>query len=402
MIGQAERREPPLSASVVTLLAIAAGGAIANNYAIQPSLAAVAHDLGITYGTVSLTASGVMLGYLLGLALLVPLVDHASPRRLIPSQLTALAVALCLTSAAPSAVTLLVCLVLVGATTTVAAQASSIVGKLADPAHRGRQMGTISAGISAGILLSRFIGGSLTEWLGWRSMLLCFAAACFVAAVLTALWTPHRQPRPSGGYFSTLRSVTKLLVEFSELRYAVVAGMLWFFAFNAVWVGLSLRLAQPPYSLSANEIGLYSLAGILGLFVTPIAGRLADRYGSQRVKIVGLIAAAVAALLLLVTLGHPFWTAMALAIFDAGCFAAQVANQAGIVRLNPARSGALNSVYLLLYYSAGAVGTAIAGFLIVTGGWTILAGTVVVVLVGAVAVSMVDRRAHAERSESRS
>lgn len=382
-------RERPLSAGVVVLLAIIAGGAIANNYAIQPSLSAIAQDFGTTPSAISLTVSAIMFGYLAGLALLVPLADRVDPRGLISGQLVALATALTAASAAPNAGLLLICLLVVGATTTVAAQTSAIVGKLAAPAHRGRQMGLISAGISAGILLSRFVGGLLSTWGGWRAMLLCFAGASCVAALVTALRLPDSRPQAMRGYFLTLRSVPGLLVLFPQLRLSAAAGMLWFFAFSTIWVGLAISLAQPPWSLSADAIGLYSLAGLLGLFVTPMAGRWADRYGARRVKLVGLAAAAASTVVLLPALGQPFVSAPALAVFDAGCFAAQVANQAAIVRLDPARSGALNSAYLLLYYAAGAIGTAVAGPLVAVGGWSLLTSVATVAIGGAIMASCV-------------
>ncbi|WP_316215111.1 MFS transporter [Bradyrhizobium sp. SZCCHNR2035] len=398
MTTLADPRETPLSAGLIVLLAVTAGGAIANNYAIQPSLDAIAQDIGTTPSAISMTVSGVMLGYLAGLALLVPLADHVNPRRLIPGQLLALAAALIAASMAPSVGLLLVCFILVGAMTTVAAQTSAIVGKLAAPAHRGRQMGLISAGISAGILLSRFVGGLLSTWVGWRAMLLCFAGACCVAALATALRLPASRPQPTKGYFFTLRSVPALLILFPQLRLSAAAGMLWFFAFSTIWVGLAISLAQPPWSLNADAIGLYSLVGLLGLFVTPVAGRFADRYGARRVKLAGLTAAAASALILLSSLGQPLASAPALAVFDAGCFAAQVANQADIVRLDPARSGVLNSAYLLLYYVAGAIGTAAAGALVTAGGWTLVASAAGAAIVGAIVASCFDFKPETRRS----
>jgi predicted MFS family arabinose efflux permease len=362
-----------LSAAGGAVLAVAAGGAVANDYALQPALATIARGFHAASGAVSLTLTGVMVGYLLGLVLFVPLVDRVRPSLLVPAQLAGLATALGLAAASPSPAALLGCFVAVGATTTVAAESTALVGKLADPTTRGARMGMIAGGISAGILFSRLIGGALTGWLGWRAMLCCFALFCLAAAAATRSVLPTQAPVATSSYFHTVRSLPGLLVMHPVLRRSCAAGMLWFLAFNLIWVGLSLRLAQPPYSLDATAIGLYSLAGTPGLAVTRIAGRLADRCGSRRVIIASLALAAAGAACLTEAPGNPAWTVAALAAFDAGCFAAQVANQMIVVSLDQDRSGTLSSAYLVLYYASGAVGTATAALVLTTLGWQALA-----------------------------
>ena len=380
-----------LPGAAVAVLAVAAGGAIANDYAIQPALAQVARDFGAPVPLVAVVASAAMAGYLAGLALLVPLADRLSPRTLIPVQLLVLAGVLAFAAAAPSPGVLIGCFVVIGGLTTVAAQASAVVGKHSDPGRRGARMGAVSAGISAGILLSRFAGGVLADWIGWRGALLAFAA--FVAATALAAFSllPSVKESPSGSYLASLRALPGLLRTHPRLRHATAAGMLWFFAFNLVWVGLALRLAEPPYTLSPAAIGLYSLAGVLGLVVTRTAGRLSDRFGNRAVMTTGLTVAACAALVLTFGLGNPVATAAALALFDAGCFAAQVANQAGIVAIDPARSGALNAAYLTLYYAAGAIGTAIAGT-IVAAGWPAITLLAAAAAAAAVLMTRIKRR----------
>lgn len=371
-----------LSGAAVWVLAVAAGGAIANDYAIQPALAQTAHDFGAPLALISVVASAAMLGYLVGLALLVPLADRVSPRVLIPAQLLALSGSLTLAAAAPSPFVLIGSFVAIGAMTTVAAQASAVVGKHSEPARRGTRMGAVSAGISAGILLSRFAGGLLTEWCGWRGALLLFAAFVAASALVAMPLLPGGENAPHGTYLALLRSLSELMRVHPQLRRATASGMLWFLAFNLVWVGLALRLTGPPYQLGPAAIGLYSLAGILGLVVTRTAGRLADRFGSRAVMAAGLAIAACSALALTVSLGNPAATAVALAFFDAGCFAAQVANQTRIVALDPRQAGALNAAYLTAYYGAGALGTAAAGTIVTGTGWrgiTVLAAAAVTI-----------------------
>ncbi|MDJ0346640.1 MFS transporter [Streptomyces sp. H10-C2] len=350
------------------LLAAIAGTAIANNYAIQPALTAVATDLDVPLSVIGLVPTAALTGCVAGFAFLLPLTDRLAPSRLIAAQLAALAAALTLAAAAPGAVVLLAAYLLIGAAASVAAQAGNIAGRHA-PTGRGTGVATVAAGMSAGILLSRLAGGALTDLLGWRRMLLVFAALALLGALAAAMLLPRQRSSSRNSYLATLASLPPLLRHHPQLRRAVAAGGLWYFAFNLIWVALTLDLAKPPHSLGPTAIGLYSLAGILGFAVLPFAGRLADRYTPYTLITAALLAAAAGTALLATGLNTPPVAAIGLALFDAGCFAAQAANQSRIIALDPGRSGSLSSVYLVLYFTIGAIGTSLAAPLLNTLGW---------------------------------
>ncbi|GAB7106512.1 MFS transporter [Streptomyces phaeofaciens JCM 4814] len=370
------------------LLAAVAGTAIANNYAIQPALTDVAGQLGVSPSVIGLVPSAALIGCTAGFALLLPLVDQVAPHRLISGQLGVLAAALVLAATAPGAAVLLVAYLVIGATAGVAAQAGSIAGRHAPPERRATAVATVAAGMSAGILLSRLAGGILADALGWRRMLLVFAGLVLLGGIGAARLLPARRPSSSRGYLATLGSLPLLLREHRQLRRSVVCGGLWYFAFNLVWVALSLALGQPPHSLSPTAIGMYSLAGLLGFAALPFTGRLTDRYAPGTVIVASMLVAAAGAVLLAVGLGAPLVTALGLALFDAGCFAAQAANQSRVIALDPARSGSLSSVYLVLYFVLGAVGTALAAPLLDTVGWR---GTALVASAALLAAGFVGR-----------
>ncbi|WP_426570169.1 MFS transporter [Streptomyces canus] len=377
----------PLSRGGTFLLASMAGTAIANNYAIQPALTAVAVELGVPLSVVGLVPTAALVGCMIGFALLLPLTDHIAPNRLVAAQLTTLAAALGVAATAPGAMVLLAAYLLIGAAASVAAQAGTIAGRHAPPGRRGTGVATVAAGMSAGILLSRLAGGTLTDILGWRRMLLVFAAVALLGAIAGAALLPRQRPRSDHGYRAALTSLHALSRQFPELRRAVATGGLWYFAFNLVWVALALTLAKPPYSLGPTAIGLYSLAGVLGFAALPFAGRLTDRYTPATVVIAGMLAAAAGTMLLATGLHTPAVTALGLALFDAGCFAAQAANLSGVIALDPHRSGSLTSVYLVLYFTVGALGTALAAPLISAAGWqgTTLAALAALLLAAALA-----------------
>lgn len=386
----------PLPRGGTLLLAAVAGTAIANNYALQPALATVAADLGAPLSVIGLVPAAALTGCVLGFAFLLPLTDRLAPDRLIPAQLTALAAALALAAAAPGASVLLTAYLLIGAAAGVAAQAGNIAGRNAPPGRRGTGVATVAAGMSAGILLSRLAGGALTDLLGWRWMLLVFSALALLGALAAAALLPGERPRAQGTYAATLAALPPLLRQHPQLRRAVATGGSWYFAFNLIWVGLALTLAQPPYGLGPTAIGMYSLAGLLGFAVLPLTGRFSDRHTPHALIIAGIAAAMAGAVLLATGLDSPPVTALGLAVFDAGCFAAQAANQSRIISLDPRRSGSLSSVYLVLYFTVGALGSSLAAPVLDALGWRGIAFTALTALLLAALLARPSRSAPGE------
>ncbi|MER6126780.1 MFS transporter, partial [Streptomyces sp. NPDC001795] len=204
--------------------------------------------------------------------------------------------------------------------------------------------------------------------LGWRRMLLVFAALALIGAIAAAMLLPRQRPHSGHSYRAALVSLPPLLRELPQLRWAVVVGGLWYFAFNLIWVALALALAEPPHSLDPTAIGLYSLAGLLGFAALPLTGRLTDRHTPATMITICMLAAAAGTILLATGLNTPPTIALGLAAVDAGCFAAQAANMSRVIALDPQRSGSLSSVYLVLYFTVGAIGTALAAPLLNTLG----------------------------------
>ncbi|MEU6069798.1 MULTISPECIES: MFS transporter [Streptomyces] len=112
-----------------------------------------------------------------------------------------------------------------------------------------------------------------------------------------------------------------------------------------------------------------------------------------------LPAAAGGTALLVTSLGTPPLTGLGLALFDAGCFAAQAANQSRIIALDPGRGGSLSSVYLVLYFVVGAIGTALAAPVLDGLGWrgVTLIALIALLLAGLVGHTSTRQPASAQR-----
>ncbi|MGV9454828.1 MFS transporter [Streptomyces sp. NPDC003635] len=354
----------PLRRGTTALLAALAGTATADNYTLQPALSVVAGDLDVPLSAISLVPSAALAGSMTGFALLLPLADRVAPHRLVAAHFTALAAGLLLAATASDAAVLVAAHLLIGAAASVAAQASVIAGRLAEPGRRGAAVALVATGLSAGILLSRLVGGALTDLLGWRAMLLVCAALALLGAGTAATLLPRTRPDARASYRAALAALPRLPLREARLRRAIATGGLWYFAFTLLWLGLALSLARPPHSLDPTAIGLFGLAGLLGFAVLPFTGRLVDRRSPHTVMTAAVTAAASGTLLIALAPDSVLAIAAGLAVFDAGCFVAQAANQSLVIGIDPADSGSLSGTYLVSYFAVGAVGTALAGPLV--------------------------------------
>ncbi|MDF3341182.1 MFS transporter [Mycolicibacterium septicum] len=383
--------QPEMRRITVWFMAIAAAVGTAAIYPLQPAISDVADSLDISVAQVGLALACGPVGYLLGLAILVPLVDRFPPNHVLAAQFGALAVALAANAAAGSLWILGLTVGVIGACSTVGAQLSSTTARFVPDGRRATALGIVTAGISAGIIGGRIAGGWLTDVAGWRGGLLVFAVACVIAAVVSLRALPATAGSATSGYLATLRGLPGLYLRFPALRIAALRGALWFFAFCAVWAGLAVALAQPPYSYSAERIGLYALAGLLGIVATRTAGVWTDRVGARRVMMIGLVIAAVGAVTLAGGLSSPAATLVCLAVFDAGLFAAQVANQSTVLAIDPAAPAQFNSAYMVVYFVGGSLGTAFGAAAVGWLGWPVTAAVTAAAIVLAILLTATDR-----------
>lgn len=380
-----------LRTPVTWFMALAAGIGTAAIYPLQPGVAEVANSLGSSVAVIGVALGFGPVGYLSGLVFVVPLVDRFSPRVVLSAQFASLAIALVANAAVGMPWLLGLVVGAVGTASSVGAQLSSVAGRFAPPQRRATVLGVVTAGISAGILAGRIVGGWLTDAIGWRGMLLTFAAACLIVAVGAFFVLPAAAGQARTGYLSTVRALPGLFVRHPLLRLAAGRGALWFFAFCAVWAGLAVALSQPPFSYSAERIGVYAFAGLSGIVATRIAGVWTDRVGARAVILTGLAVAVLAAGTLCVFLSNTVVTLICLGLLDAGLFAAQVANQSTVLEIDSTAPAQFNSAYMVVYFIGGSIGTAFGAAAVGWWGWSATAAVATGAILLAATITAVAR-----------
>ncbi|WIE83204.1 MFS transporter [Curtobacterium sp. MCPF17_021] len=362
--------EHRMSTGRTLLFAVAGGAAVGNLYWSQPLLDDIASSLGTSASLAGLLVTLTQVGYALGILLVVPLGDVLDRRRLIPWVLVASAVALLLAAIAPSFVTLLVALALVGLTTVAGQLLIPLAGDLADPAQRGRVVGTIASGVLTGILVSRTISGLVADAFGWRAIYVAAAVVALVLAVLLRRAVPVLEPRSRVPYPQLIESVFRAVRTHRTVRVTLVISSSVFAVFTMFWTALTFLLSSDPYGFSTSRIGLVGLVGLAGAVAAQRVGRLHDRGlsvpvtgGAIVLLLVSLVVAGIGAHSIIVVL-------LAVLLLDVAVQAANVLNQTRLFSVDPAARSRLNTAFVTSNFIGGAIGSALASVLWTAGGWT--------------------------------
>jgi predicted MFS family arabinose efflux permease len=358
-----------LPSSLVLLMAVTCGAAVANLYYAQPLLNTIAHDFSVSDGTAGLLVTASQVGYAAGLILLVPLGDLLERRRLITSVLLVTALALLATALAPDFSLLAAALLVVGVTSVVAQIVVPLASTLAPEHERGRVVGKVMSGLLIGILIARTASGVIAELGGWRLVFAISAALMVALSAVLRRSLPQVRPSTDLSYPALLRSVARLVREQPVLRMRMAYGALGMAQFSVLWTTIAFLLGGHPYNYGEASIGLFGLVGLAGALAAQFAGRMADRghhhlstglFFSTMLLSWGAIAAGKTSLAALI---------VGIAVFDLGVQGAQITNQTVIYALAPQARSRLTTAYMTTVFASAAAFSAIASAVYDAAGW---------------------------------
>jgi MFS family permease len=346
--------------TLVALLAVGAGLSVAGLYYNQPMLGTLAVSLGATPGRIAAIPVATQLGYAAGIVVFGPLGDKLDRRKVIVVKAALLVVALVLAGLARNVLWLSAASLAVGLLATVAQDLVPAAAAIADPASRGKTVGTVMTGLLLGILLSRVLSGAVTAYLSWRVVFLGAAGIVALFAVSAAYVLPSFPPTARASYVALLGSMAALVRDVEPLRRAALTQGLLSFAFSGFWSTLALGLAAPPFGLTSVVAGSFGIAGAAGAIAAPIAGGLSDRRGPAVVIRFGA-ALTLGAFVAMAFLGRSIVVlVVGTVLFDLGVQSCLIAHQTIVYAQDPAARSRLNAVLVSAMFLAMSGGAFVA------------------------------------------
>ena len=359
-----------LSPSLILLMSIATGLAVASNYYAQPLLDTIARNFSLSASTAGFIVTAAQLGYAAGLLFLVPLGDMFERRMLIVSMTLLAAGGMLITASSQSLTMMIIGTALTGLFSVVAQILVPLAATLASPEKRGKVVGTIMSGLLLGILLARTVAGLLASLGGWRTVY--WVASVLMVVMALALWRglPKVKQENHLNYPQLLASVFSLFTQDKLLRTRALLGCFTFANFSILWTSMAFLLAAPPFNYSEGVIGLFGLAGAAGALGARPAGGLADKGKSHLTTSAGLV------LLLLswaaIWYGHVSVLALIVGILvlDLTVQGVHITNQTVIYRVKPEARNRLTAGYMTSYFIGGAAGSLISASAWQHAGWS--------------------------------
>jgi len=365
-------------------LGLACAVGVSNLYYNQPLLAEMAQSLRVTAAHIGFVAVATQVGYAAGLLFFVPLGDMVERRQLMLRMYAAVSVALLIVAASPNLVCLIAASVLLGSTASVTHVALPIAPDMVPEKARGRAIGTVMMGLLLGVLLARTFAGWIShvpgwvlhtwgiapayKWVddGWRYVFVIAALVSAAFIPLTRRVMPELPPKQRLSYREVMESLWTLFRTQPLLREAGLLCALVFASFSCFWTTLAFLL-NSRYGLGPGVAGSFGLVGAAGAMIAPMAGKWADRRGVRWVLTAGIGALAISFVLLWAgeSVQIPFAAHMMVLVvgvlaLDVGAQLSQVGNQTRIFGLVPSARSRINTVYMTIYFSGAATGSAVS------------------------------------------
>ena len=233
---------------------------------------------------------------------------------------------------------------------------------------------TYVGGTVMGGFCGRFITGHAGHLLGWRGAFVMLAVLNLIGALLVWRALPaSRNFVPNRNFQGAMATLWGHLHN-RRLMAACAVGFCVLFSLVGTFTYVNLHLAAPPFSLTAAGLANVFTVYLVGVLVTPMAGRHIDRLGFMRSMLGAL---GISACGLLLTLLPSLWAVVVgLAVCSTGVFLCQSATISSIAKNVSEGRSLATGIYYMSYYCGGAAGTWAAGLAYEGYGWS---GSVLVI-----------------------
>ena len=222
--------------------------------------------------------------------------------------------------------------------------------------QRGFGMGVYISATAFGAVIGRLLAGWMTYLYSWKEAFGMFALLLLLALLAMKWGLPETHHPLESEAFTPKKERVKLLFPINlQILSILFIPMVVFFSFMAITTFVTYHLAQAPFSLNEAELGNLFLILLLAVFVSPIVGKLSDRFRRERLLLLSL---SFLLLGILLTLGSSLGViVLGMGLVTIGMFSIQSLAPTYLGDLVPHNRAGVAVLYQTFFYMGGALGT---------------------------------------------
>lgn len=228
-------------------------------------------------------------------------------------------------------------------------------GEIFPPENRLTAIGFISSGLLMSSVAGQVFSGIVNEYLGWHAIFYLLGGLYFLTALLVVWILPKEQRiKTEEGIFLKFRQMAALLKN-PQLLLAFSVTFVLLLSLVGMYTVLGSYLSSPAFGLTSQQILAVRATGIIGMLVSPFAGRFAHKAGRAAVLRGGLALAAIGLIALGISTSLPLLVLMSI-LFVAGIAVVTPVSISIVSQLGGSSRGSaisFNAFILFLGASAG-------------------------------------------------
>ena len=231
----------------------------------------------------------------------------------------------------------------------------------------GRAMSAYVTGTVIGGFLGRFLSGIIAAHWNWRVTFLVLAALDLIGAFMVRAWLPLAKNFVRAEHLRQVLDQAKQHLRNPRLLANFGMGATALFALVGCFTYANFYLAAAPFNLNSAQLGSIFFVYLLGVVITPQAGRFLDHFGFRHTTVL-YCAMMIAGLLFTLVKSLPI-IIVGLAIFSSGVFVAQAAATVEMGAIAGRARSSAAGLYVAFYYLGGSVGATLTGLFWRWEGW---------------------------------
>lgn len=219
----------------------------------------------------------------------------------------------------------------------------------------GRAMGIALSGTVAGTVMGRGLSGVIAQFLNWEAVYIIYGGLLVLMFILLMLLPNKDKCDKEISILTILKNTGSLMCNKKIFPLLLIGGGL-FFSYLGTATFLTPYLSSPPFELGPALIGMLSLVGVVGIFISPIAGNFVSKYGSYKIMLTG-IGTVIISIQIMAYIPSVISVLIGTILLYAGVFICQPAVLSIVTTVVDAKyRGSASSLYLLACMAGGSIG----------------------------------------------